>query len=410
MKVLIVSPVPTDPPVAGNRARVAALFAALVRLGHDVTFAYVPYEIADYHKMRQRLGDRLRILQTSAPPFESVAARLRRKVKRKFGFNSAHLWRVDEWFDESLLPQILRLQERECFEAVLIEYVYLSKLACGLPTSVRTIIDTHDLMGDRHKQYLTAGMQPTWFATKPAEEISALSRADAIIAIQEEEAEYLRRTVSSEVFVVGPLIGLDVSPPPDPGGARILFVGSSNPINVQGLEWFVGSVFPKIRKEMPNSEVAIAGPVGHERSWPDGTIVLGNLDSLAKAYADATLVINPVRFGTGAPIKTIEALSYGKAVVATPAGVRGLEADFYGAVSIVESPDEFAEKVLELLESKAARPAMSRKAIAASDEWQRRQLAMLHAAITGQRLANQIGSRECRAETGFFEMQPGRSV
>lgn len=383
MKVLIVSPVPTDPPVAGNRARVAALFTALVHLGHDVTFAYVPYETADYDKMTQRLGDRLLILHSAAPPFERVAARLRRKVKRKFGFESAHLWKVDEWFDESLLPQIRQLQERECFQVVLIEYVYLSKLACGLPTSVRTIIDIHDLMGDRHKQYLNAGMQPTWFATKPAEEISALNRADAIIAIQQEEAEYLRRTVSSEVFIVGHLFGLDVNPLPDPAGARILFVGSSNSINVQGLEWFVGSVFPKIRKQMPNSELAIAGPVGHERSWPDGITVLGNLNSLAEAYADATLVINPVRFGTGAPVKTIEALSYGKPVVATPAGVRGLGADFQRAISIVENPDAFAERVLELLENKAERSAMSHHAIAAAGLWQRRQLTTLHVAITG---------------------------
>ena len=74
MKVLIVSPVPTDPPVAANRARVASMFTALVRLGHEVTFAYVPYDPADYDKMRDRLGDRLRILHATAPPFKTLAA------------------------------------------------------------------------------------------------------------------------------------------------------------------------------------------------------------------------------------------------------------------------------------------------------------------------------------------------
>src|SRR5262249_13082231 len=42
---------------------------------------------------------------------------------------------------------------------------------------------------------------------------------------------------------------LDVSPLPDPGGSRMLFVGSSNPANVQGLEWFLDQVLPKIRKK-----------------------------------------------------------------------------------------------------------------------------------------------------------------
>ena len=64
MKVLLVSPIPTDPAVAGNRVRIGALFTALVRLGHDVTFGYVPYydEPADYDKLTQRLGSQFRIL------------------------------------------------------------------------------------------------------------------------------------------------------------------------------------------------------------------------------------------------------------------------------------------------------------------------------------------------------------
>jgi glycosyltransferase involved in cell wall biosynthesis len=294
------------------------------------------------------------------------------------------LWKVDEWFDEGLVPQLGRLQARESFDCVLIEYVYLSKTASALPPTVRTIIDTHDLFGDRHIRSLEAGSRPCGFATTVAEETSALNRADAVIAIQQEEAEYLRRTISSEVFTVGHLIDLDVSRLADPGGTRMLFVGSSNSYNVQGLEWFLDQVFPRIRKEIPDVELAIAGPVGHKRTWPNGTTVLGIQESLAAAYAEATLVINPMLFGTGLPIKTIEALSYGKPVVATPAGIRGLEADFHGAFLLAETPDAFVEQVLELLENRAARSAMSHQAIAACGEWQRRQLMMLNAAIEGQ--------------------------
>lgn len=385
MKVLIVSPIPTDPPIAGNRARVAAMFTALVRLGHEVTFAYVPYDPADYDKMRERLGSRLRVLHAAAPPFKSFSSRLRGRVKREFGMKSGHLLKVDEWFDDGLLPQIQRLHHKECFEAVLIEYVYLSKLAYGLPTSVRTIIDTHDLMGDRHKQYFSAGMQPSWFATKPAEEISALNRVKAVIAIQQQESDYFRRNVSSEVFCVGHLLDANFGPLPDPGGARILFVGSINSINVHGLEWFLEQVFPRIQKRRPDAELALAGAVGGERTWPIGTLVLGPQQSLTAVYADATVVINPVQFGTGLAIKTVEALSYGKPVVATPAGARGLDIDFREALSLAETPEAFAEQVLELLENEGKRSAMAHQAIAASHQWQHRQVFMLNAAITGYR-------------------------
>ena len=385
MKLLIVSPVPTDPPVAGNRARVAALFAALVRLGHDVTFAYVPYETADLDKMGARLGHRLHVLRASPPPFQSVTARLQRRLRRTIGLESVHLWKVDEWFDDGLEPQVQLLHSKESFDVVLLEYVFLSKLATHLPECVRTIIDTHDLMGDRHKLYLDAGMTPRWFATTRAEEVSALNRAKAVIAIQQEEADYLKRNVSAEVFCVGHLLRFDISPLPDPGGARILFVGSANPINVQGLEWFLDSVFPRIQREMPNSELAVAGPVGQGRNWPNGVLVLGNLDSLTDTYAHATIVINPVKFGTGLPVKTLEALSYGKPVVATPAGVRGLGLDFDAAVALGDKPDTFAEQVLKLLKDENARSAMAQQAISAANDWQHRQLAVLNNAIAGQK-------------------------
>ena len=99
--------------------------------------------------------------------------------------------------------------------------------------------------------------------------------------------------------------------------SRILFVGSANPINVQALEWILGAVFPHIQKKRADSELVVAGEVGRVRRWPNWVSLLGNQDSLVvDTYARAAVVINPVKFGTGLPVKTIEALSYGKRIVA----------------------------------------------------------------------------------------------
>jgi polysaccharide biosynthesis protein PslH len=128
MKLLMISPVPTDPATAGNRARVSNLMTILEHLGHDVSFAYVPYETADYKAMEKRLGSRLHILRSERPPFPSIAGRIKRKVQRTLRLKSPHLWRVDEWSDEGLLSQVEHLQNAEHFDSVLITYVFLSKL------------------------------------------------------------------------------------------------------------------------------------------------------------------------------------------------------------------------------------------------------------------------------------------
>jgi glycosyltransferase involved in cell wall biosynthesis len=240
-------------------------------------------------------------------------------------------------------------------------------------------------MGDRDKLYLKAGMQPVWFATFPKEEIRALSRANAVIAIQDEDTAYLRQHISSEVFCVGHIGNLDIKPLPDPGGTRLLFVGSANPINIQGLDWFVESVFTEIRARIPGCELVIAGAASHGRSWPDGVITLGEVESLAQVYAQAVVVINPVAFGTGLAVKTIEALSYGKPLVATAAGVRGLGLTFAGAFLVADKAGRFARLVIELLENKATRARLSQNAVAAVNSWRLQQLATLDDAIKGGR-------------------------
>jgi polysaccharide biosynthesis protein PslH len=393
MKLLVISPVPTDPQTAGNRARVSNLITILQHLGHDVTFAYAPYEAADYKAMERRFGRRLHILRSEGLPIHTLAGRAKRKVLRALSLRSAHLWCVDDWFDNGLLSQVTRLQSTGGFDTVLIEYVFLSKLATAFPKSVRTIIDTHDLMGDRHKTYQNSGMQPIWFATKPEDEIRALNRADAVIAIQEEEAAYLRQRVSGEVFCVGYIGSLDSAPLPDPGGNRILFVGSANPINIRGLEWFLQSAFPEIRARIPGCELAIAGAASEGRAWPNAVLALGRIESLTSVYAAAAVVINPVTFGTGLPVKTIEALSYGKPLVATAAGVRGLGSQFAGAFLVAENAREFARRVVELLQNKAARARLSENALAAMRAWRLQQLSALDATIRGGRRSNTIRSR-----------------
>jgi polysaccharide biosynthesis protein PslH len=390
MKLLVVSPVPTDPQTAGNRARVLNLFTALESLGHDVTFAYVPYEHGndDCEAMERRLHHRLCVLQTPGPPFQSQFARLKRKIKWVLGFPSAHLWNVDEWFDDGLLPQMMSLQNAENFDCVVIEYVFLSKLVSVFPKSVRTIIDTHDLFADRHKHYLENGMKPVWFATTAAEEVNALNRADAVIAIQEKEAAYLRSQGIGEVFCVGHILSHESVPLPDPGGMRMLFVGSANPINIQGLKWFVSVILPLIRAAIPGCEFMIAGAAGYSGAWPGGVLTLGEVDSLAAAYAEATIVVNPVIFGTGLAVKTAEALSYGKPVVATPAGARGLGMEFAEAIFVAEDDRSFAQGVIELLRSKAARVKLSHNALSAISRWRQRQLTELEAAINGNKNCN----------------------
>ena len=91
-------------------------------------------------------------------------------------------------------------------------------------------------------------------------------------------------------------------------------------------------------------------------------------------------------------MKTIEALSYGKAVVATAAGARRLRSEFAAVLSIAQNGDTFAQRVIELLQNKAARVELSQNAVATINTWRLHQLAALDAAVKGNKCGRADGS------------------
>ena len=88
--------------------------------------------------------------------------------------------------------------------------------------------------------------------------------------------------------------------------------------------------------------------------------VVENLDDL---YAEASVVISPLRAGSGLKIKFIEALSKGKAVVATTTTLQGVSDIMDGCAVISDSAPDFATKVVELLADDGMRVELGTKGL-----------------------------------------------
>jgi hypothetical protein len=80
-----------------------------------------------------------------------------------------------------------------------------------------------------------------------------------------------------------------------------------------------------------------------------GVTVAGSVDDVTTLYRDAALVINPVVAGTGAKIKTIEALARLRPIVTWPAGVDGLDPRLSARCDIAHDWYEFANLVNDAL-------------------------------------------------------------
>ena len=255
-------------------------------------------------------------------------------------------YRVDDWYTREITEQLLKISQQVKPDVVLVEYVFLSKVfECFGPDTLK-ILDTHDIVGNRHRLYQKNDIAPQWFYTSVAQEKKALDRADVVIAIQDEEATYFRQLTRHKVITVGHMVQVSHGDEQaDNKTNHLLFVGSSNPINVEALRWFLRDVFPLVRVQLPHIELEVVGGCAEKISARDGLILTGRAIDLASHYRRAKAVINPVRFGTGLKIKAIEALAYGRPLITTRAGAAGLEKWAERAFLVAETPEEFAEAI-----------------------------------------------------------------
>jgi hypothetical protein len=243
------------------------------------------------------------------------------------------LWALDDWCDASVVEHVAALQRRWRYDAVLVNYVWMSRVLEAVPDACR-IIDTHDLFGDRHLVALAAGIDPSWFFTTAAEEGRGLGRADLVLAIQTEEAETLRQRGGTSVETVGhmpPLRFLGAAPPQAPR-APFGYIGSANPWNlasVRALDAALAEVTARGEGGLP---WLLAGRILQRRDLvlASQPLRLAQVPDPAVFYQAVDCVLNPMVPGTGLKIKTVEALAHGMPVLGTRHAFSGLPAEHPG--------------------------------------------------------------------------------
>lgn len=389
-KILLISPVPSHPHNEGNRVRIYRLLMNLQAMGNDVYFVYIKQEVGDEEAMKKCWGNNFSSIDYKRPKTafkkrpQKISDKIIRRIKAIFDSDPYFTYSVDDWYDNCIDRVLKELSRTINPDVVIVEYVFLSKALECFGNNVLKTIDTHDLFTDRYKLYLKNKQQPQWFSTTRREEKKGLSRADVIIAIQQKEAAILSRFISNKkIITIGHLVDLyeDYKDADRQLKNRILFVGSRNPINVNGIKYFISEVFPKLRNKMPDVQLILVGDVCDVLESCKGCIKLGRLSNLKDAYDMADVVVSPILFGTGLKIKNIEALGYSKPLVTTPAGAEGLEKAAGKAFLVAESPQQFLKCITEVLSNNNLYRELSKNAYEFAKAWNQDCLKVLQKAF-----------------------------
>ena len=291
------------------------------------------------------------LLQAAVAVFDVIAARLKLPLRR-FGRPASHSIFTPETLREADKRYLAKIA-RPLADAILCDYASLAPaIAFVGRDDARSAVVMHDLFS-AHYPEVDSETEFAW-----------LSLADLIIAIQAKEAGAVSTRLPHTQVIVAPMALTSVEQAQPGDSDQLLFVGSYTAPNIEALNWFLRKVWPLVRERRTSLRLQVAGAVCRGVSeTPDGVSLLGLVDDLRPLYRQAGVVISPLRSGTGLKIKLIEALSQGKAVIATSATTFGVEELMQGAVVVADPEMAFAEGVLELAQDERRRLLMGEQGI-----------------------------------------------
>jgi len=138
--------------------------------------------------------------------------------------------------------------------------------------------------------------------------------------------------------------------------ATILFVGSMGHFpNVDGIRYFHSHIFPLVKKSVHGVQLNIVGkdppPEVLQLQCDKAANVLGYVQDLIPYYKSSSVFVCPIRIGGGIRMKILEAMAMGVPVVSTSIGCEGLLVENEKNIVVADEPQEFAEKVTQLLQS-----------------------------------------------------------
>jgi glycosyltransferase involved in cell wall biosynthesis len=190
-----------------------------------------------------------------------------------------------------------------------------------------------------------------------AEELELLESADVVHVVSTYEEQLVRMLVPGAQVRTVPIFLYDDAPSTPARSyeqrANLMFVGGFlHEPNPDGARWLIDEVRPLLRAEIPEALVLLVGsnpPRDLVGAAGDGVIVTGRVSdaTLAALYAQARVIVCPLRFGAGVKGKVVEALYHGVPAVITSIAAEGLPS-IEGRVLLADTAEEFAARVIEV--------------------------------------------------------------
>lgn len=185
---------------------------------------------------------------------------------------------------------------------------------------------------------------------------------DTILTVSEEDRAAMAEVVADPSRIEVLPIAIDPGPGPiprEPDGPHILHLGTMFYLpNADAVLWFASQVYPRIRARLPQVRFTVVGanPPPEVRALADppaGIAVTGYVPDVEPIIRRSSVLVVPLRAGSGIRVKILNALAQGLPVVTTSVGCEGLATAPGRDLLVADTAEDFAEAVLRVLTDEA---------------------------------------------------------
>ncbi|MGC1374533.1 MAG: glycosyltransferase [Candidatus Sulfotelmatobacter sp.] len=366
MKILWVKAGGLVPPDTGGKIRSYNILRELARR-HSVTFfSFYGEHDHDRHPELKEIFDGLVCMPLKVPSAKSPAEML------SYGIHlfSPQPYGITKFCRQEVRHKVHALIENEKHDVIVCDFM----AAAGVipwDSPVPKILFTHNVEATIWRRHYEVSANPVWktiswleWKKMESAERRYLSLADHVLAVSEADrdafasvADPARLTVIPTGVDVEYFQPLEVDETPD----SLVFTGSMDWLpNEDAIIYFLDEIFPLIVQKSAGVVLEVVGRKPSRklqaRAEQEKNVTLtGWVEDIRPYLARAAVCIVPLRIGGGTRLKVFEAMAMAKAVVSTSVGAEGLPVSSGQNIFLADTPRDFADRVISLLQDSGER-------------------------------------------------------